>query len=64
MLKLNVFHRREGVLAGHTEEISNCLFNFDCSLIASSSLDSTAKVWDPRSFTAITTITGHNDEVK
>ena len=56
--------RRVGVLIGHRNEISNALFNFDCDLIASSSVDKTAKIWDPRMFTCLVTITGHDSDVK
>lgn len=55
--------RRVSILTGHSEEISNCLFNHDCTLIASSSMDGTAKVWDQRTFSSLATIMGHNDEV-
>jgi dynein assembly factor with WDR repeat domains 1 len=55
--------RRVGILSGHSEEISNCLFNHDCKLIASSSMDKTARVWDQRTYSSLATIMGHNDEV-
>lgn len=56
--------RRIGVLTGHREEISNCQFNFDCSLVASCSLDRTARVWDPRQMKSLATITGHEEELQ
>lgn len=35
-------------LRGHEAELSNCVWNFDCSLVATGSLDSTARIWDLR----------------
>jgi len=55
--------RRTSVLIGHRAELSNCLYNFDCSLIASSSMDKSAKVWDARMNSCVTTLLGHDDEV-
>lgn len=62
---LNYFYCRAVMeLRGHTAELSNCIWNFDCSLIATSSLDSSARVWDIRkSFNCIHSITGHRNEV-
>ena len=57
------FHRRTSVLIGHRGDISNCLYNFDCSLIASSSFDKTAKLWDPRTNSCLGTLLGHDEEV-
>ena len=51
------------MLIGHREELSNCLYNFDCSLIASSSMDKTAKIWDARMNSCLATLLGHDDEV-
>lgn len=56
-------YRRVGVLSGHDEEISNCQFNFDCSLVASCSFDHTARLWDPRLMKSLAVITGHEEEV-
>ncbi|GBP12361.1 Dynein assembly factor with WDR repeat domains 1 [Eumeta japonica] len=39
---------RVAVLVGHDGEVSSCLFNWDSSLVASSSLDGSAKLWDSR----------------
>ena len=55
--------RRTSVLIGHRGGISNCVYNFDCSLIASSSLDKTAKVWDSRTNSCLKTLLGHDDEL-
>lgn len=56
--------RRTSVLLGHQEEISNCLYNFDESLIASCSLDKTAMIWDRRmTDSCLARLTGHEDEV-
>ena len=41
--------RRLYTLIGHRAEISNALFNYDGSLIATGSMDQTCKLWDPRS---------------
>lgn len=51
-------------LRGHTAELSNCLWNFSCDVIATGSLDSTARVWDMRKTSeSLFTITEHTDEV-
>jgi len=41
-------HRRISTLIGHRAEISNALFNYDSSLIATGSMDQTCKLWDAR----------------
>lgn len=51
------------MLIGHHAELSNCLYNFDCSLIASSSMDKSAKIWDVRMNCCLATLLGHDDEV-
>lgn len=51
------------MLIGHRAELSNCLYNFDCSLVASSSMDKTAKVWDMRTNSCLATLSAHDDEV-
>ncbi|CAD6993690.1 unnamed protein product [Ceratitis capitata] len=51
-------------LRGHTAELSNCVWNFSCIHIATSSLDSTAQLWDVRRLDApLFNITGHREEV-
>lgn len=50
-------------LRGHTAELSNCIWNFECSMVATSSLDATARVWDLRTLNCMHAITGHKDEV-
>lgn len=50
-------------LSGHTAEISNCIWNFDCSMIATGSIDSTARIWDFRNVKNVHVIDGHQDEV-
>lgn len=50
-------------LRGHTAELSNCIWNFECSMVATSSLDTTARVWDLRNLKCVHAITGHKDEV-
>lgn len=50
-------------LKGHTAELSNCLWNFDCSMIATGSLDTTARIWDLRNLNSMHAFTGHRDEV-
>jgi WD40 repeat protein len=42
-------HTPVRVLAGHTRGVSNIAFSPDGSLLASTSLDHTARVWDPKS---------------
>jgi len=52
-------------LSGHSAELSACCFDFSCNTIASSSLDSTAKLWDVRKTDSCqNTISGHTDEVE
>lgn len=55
--------RRTSALIGHRAGLSNCLYNFDHTLIASSSMDKSAKVWDARTNSCVTTLLGHDDEV-
>lgn len=51
-------------LKGHTAELSNCIWNFDCSMIATGSLDATARLWDLRNMNmCMHTFDGHADEV-
>lgn len=50
-------------LTGHTAELSNCLWNFDHKLIATSSIDFTARLWDIRGARSCYVIDGHSDEV-
>ena len=57
------FCRRKFTLIGHRAEISNAHFNYDGSLIATASMDQTAKLWDPRTGQAIATLRAHEDEV-
>lgn len=55
--------RRLYTLIGHRGEISNAVFNFSGSLIATASMDHTCKLWDSASGRIITTLRGHKDEV-
>lgn len=50
-------------LKGHTAELSNCNWNFDCSMIATSSLDKTVRLWDFRHLNSMHVIEAHDDEV-
>lgn len=50
-------------LVGHTAELSNCLWSFDHSIIATSSIDTTARLWDIRGVHSRHVIDGHCDEV-
>lgn len=50
-------------LTGHTAELSNCLWNFEESMIGTSSIDATARLWDIRGVHSCHIIDGHNDEV-
>jgi len=51
-------------LSGHTAELSACRYDFGCNMIASGSLDGTAKLWDARrTNSCCKTIFGHTDEV-
>ena len=44
--------RRIHTLIGHRAEVSSAQFNYDCSVIASGSMDKTCKLWDVASGTA------------
>lgn len=48
---------------GHSAELSNCLWNFDESMIGTSSIDATARLWDMRYPSIAHIIDGHSDEV-
>lgn len=50
-------------LEGHTAELSNCLWNFDQTIIATGSIDATARIWDIRGVHSCHIIEGHSDEV-
>ena len=41
-----LFCRRIHTLIGHKAEISSAQFNWDCSLIATGSMDKTCKIWE------------------
>lgn len=62
-MSLFLLFRRTSVLIGHRSDLSNCVYNFDCTLIATSSMDKTAKVWDTRMYSCLATLRGHADEV-
>jgi WD40 repeat protein len=46
----------QGELKGHTERVCSIKALKDCSLVISSSLDKTIRVWDPSTLTLLTTI--------
>lgn len=50
-------------LRGHAAELSNSIWNFECSMVATSSLDATARVWDLRNVACSHAINGHSNEV-
>lgn len=60
---IKLSYRRVAVLTGHTAEISNVLYNWDNSLVASSSLDGSARLWDARGRNCIATVTADATEV-
>jgi len=41
--------RKMHTLIGHRAEISSTQFNWDCSLVATGSMDKTVKLWDTAS---------------
>lgn len=51
------------IIKGHHAELSNCIWNFSYDLIATSSLDGTAKIWDIRDFKRPLFTFKHRDEV-
>lgn len=51
------------MLVGHRGEVSGCQLNWDSSLVGSSSLDGSAKLWDPRRSECLATVEDHTDEV-
>lgn len=55
--------RRLYTLIGHRGEISNAVFNYSGSLIATASMDHTCKLWDASSGRIVATLRGHEDEV-
>lgn len=57
------FSRRLFTLIGHRAEISNAVFNFSGSVIATGSMDHSCKLWDSETGRIITTLRGHKDEV-
>uniref|UniRef100_A0A2K6F3V1 Dynein assembly factor with WD repeats 1 n=1 Tax=Propithecus coquereli TaxID=379532 RepID=A0A2K6F3V1_PROCO len=50
-------------LIGHCAEISSALFNWDCSLILTGSMDKTCMLWDATNGKCMATLTGHDDEI-
>lgn len=51
------------VLKGHHAELSNCIWNVSYDLIATSSLDGSAKIWDVRELKRPLYTFKHRDEV-
>lgn len=51
------------ILDEHTAELSSSIWNFDNSLIATSSLDATARIWDMRSTQCLHLIDEHTNEI-
>ncbi|XP_055378789.1 dynein assembly factor with WDR repeat domains 1 isoform X1 [Condylostylus longicornis] len=65
-LKNDEYFRAIAHLNGHTAALSNCVWNFPGNLVATSSLDGTARIWDIRSLIgdqSLFLIRGHEDEV-
>ncbi|KAM7339491.1 hypothetical protein ACRRTK_000106 [Alexandromys fortis] len=60
---ITVAVRKVHTLIGHCAEISSALFNWDCSLILTGSMDKTCMLWDATSGKCVATLTGHDDEV-
>ncbi|KAF3848039.1 hypothetical protein F7725_021067 [Dissostichus mawsoni] len=58
-----VLSLRVHTLIGHSGEISNVHFNWDCSLIVTGSMDKTCKLWEAVSGECVATLTGHKEEV-
>lgn len=51
-------------LRGHTAELSNCVWNFSSTLIATGSLDRTARIWDMRRLDQqLHLVSTHSDDV-
>uniref|UniRef100_A0A8D1EEP9 Dynein assembly factor with WD repeats 1 n=1 Tax=Sus scrofa TaxID=9823 RepID=A0A8D1EEP9_PIG len=50
-------------LIGHCAEISSALFNWDCSLILTGSMDKTCMLWDATNEKCVATLTCHDDEI-
>ena len=48
LISFSFFSRRKFTLIGHRAEISSAQFNWDCSLIATGSMDKTCKIWETR----------------
>ena len=55
----------ENLLAeGHTNHLSNAVFNMDGSLVVTSSLDTTARLWNTRTGTLVHVLEGHSDALE
>uniref|UniRef100_A0A8C2YND9 Dynein assembly factor with WD repeat domains 1 n=1 Tax=Chinchilla lanigera TaxID=34839 RepID=A0A8C2YND9_CHILA len=50
-------------LIGHCAEISSAVFNWDCSLVLTGSMDKTCMLWDAANGKCVATLTGHDDEI-
>jgi WD40 repeat protein len=50
-------------LGGHTDWVNGVAFNPDGTLVATTSRDGTAKLWDPANGDEIRTLSGHDSEV-
>lgn len=50
-------------LRGHVGPVYQCVFSADSRLLATSSKDTTVKVWDMRTFKLASDLPGHEDEV-
>ncbi len=50
-------------MIGHRGEISNAVFNYNSTLIATGSMDQTCRLWEAESGRPVETLSGHTDEV-
>ena len=50
-------------LTGHTNQVLGVAFSPDGRLLATASIDTTAKVWDPATGDCLRTLTGHAEPV-
>ena len=53
----------QNVLTGHNGRVSHATFSSDGTLLATSSEDGTARIWNPHTGTLQHTLTGHTDKV-
>jgi WD40 repeat protein len=62
-LRLRPTARLTSTLTGHAEAVYGVAFSPDGRLLATASMDNTAKLWDPAAGDCLGTLTGHAETV-